>query len=513
MIRKFKITHRLFFIVGIFLVLMIVTTSLFLNGFRKTRIHSAETIQTRLLELQKSKLQVAVHSMSNSLGELIQNIPDESKEAVLRNAVDKIRFEEDSSGYYFIYKGTVNIALPIKPELVGKDLAQNKDVNGIFYVQELDKQARSGGGFVEYVFPKPNKGDQPKLGYSKMIKGTDMWIGTGIYIDNIQEAKTDLESEIKTQVSKTTTSVIIFLVLILASILPLIFVIYRSIVNPLKEAIYATNQVSNGNLSLKIKETYDDEIAQMNKALINMIAKLKDIISQLSKSALLMVNVSREFKNSSEVISSGASEQASSTEEVSATMEEISAGIEQSTVNANETEKISQQTSNGIQITHDAMASAVASMQNIADKISIITDISFQTNLLALNAAVEAARAGEHGKGFAVVAAEVRKLAEKSKIAAVEINEVSDKGVKFIEEARAKLERLVPEITRTSKLVQEIAASGKEQSTGSNQVNDALQQLSEVVQQNATSSEILATRAEELNSQAEQLKELVSFFK
>ena len=513
MIRKFKITHRLFFIVGIFLVLMIITTSLFLNGFRKTRMHSTEAIQTRLMELQKSKLKVAVHSMSNSLGKLIQNIPADSLEIVLRAAVDKIRFEADSSGYYFIYKGTVNVALPIKPESVGKDLAQTKDVNGIYFVQELDKQARSGGGFVEYVFPKPNKGDQPKLGYSEMIPGTEMWIGTGIYIDNIQDAKTALESEIKNQVSKTTTSVIIFIVLILAAILPLVYIIYKSIVNPLKEAIFKTNEVSNGNLSLAMDEAYDDEIAQLNKALVHMIGTLKDISTQISKSASLMLKISREFKNSSENISSGASEQASSTEEVSATMEQITAGIEQSTINATETESIARKTTDGIQITHDAMASAVTSMQNIAGKISIITDISFQTNLLALNAAVEAARAGEHGKGFAVVATEVRKLAEKSKVAAVEINEVSDNGVKFIEEARGKLELLVPEITRTSKLVQEIAASGKEQSSGSNQVSNALQQLSEVVQQNAASAEHLASRADELNSQAEKLKELVSFFK
>jgi methyl-accepting chemotaxis protein len=296
-------------------------------------------------------------------------------------------------------------------------------------------------------------------------------------------------------------------------ILPFVYAIYRSIVNPLKESIHIANEVSNGNLSLAFEESYNDEIAQLNIALIQMINKLRDISTQMSSSAKMMLKISREFKNSSENISSGASQQASSTEEVSATMEEITAGIEQSTINAAETERIAQNTTHGIQITHNVMVSAVASMQNIAEKISIITDISFQTNLLALNAAVEAARAGEHGKGFAVVAAEVRKLAENSKVAAVEINDASGNGVKFINEARTKLELLVPEISKTSKLVQEISASGKEQTAGSNQVNNALQQLSEVVQQNAASAEHLASRAEELNNQAEKLQKLVSFFK
>jgi methyl-accepting chemotaxis protein len=513
MIRKFKITQRLYLLVGTFLVLLVLTISLFLNGFAKTRAHSTEAIQVRLLELQKSKLEVAVHSMGQSLGELIKSIPPENHDSILRMAVDKIRFEEDSSGYYFIYKGTVNVALPIKPELVGKDLSQSKDVNGVYYVQELDKQARAGGGFVEYVFPKPNKGDQPKLGYSKFIPGTNMWIGTGIYIDNVEDARVALEGEIKSQVTRTTTSALIVILLVFAMILPFVYAIYRSIVNPLKESIHIANEVSNGNLSLAFEESYNDEIAQLNIALIQMINKLRDISTQMSSSAKMMLKISREFKNSSENISSGASQQASSTEEVSATMEEITAGIEQSTINAAETERIAQNTTHGIQITHNVMVSAVASMQNIAEKISIITDISFQTNLLALNAAVEAARAGEHGKGFAVVAAEVRKLAENSKVAAVEINDASGNGVKFINEARTKLELLVPEISKTSKLVQEISASGKEQTAGSNQVNNALQQLSEVVQQNAASAEHLASRAEELNNQAEKLQKLVSFFK
>lgn len=514
MIRRFKITHRLFFIVAIFLFLLIVTTSLFLNGFRQTRIYSTETIQAHLLELQKSKLKVAVHSMALSLGDITKDVSIDSQEIVFRSAVEKIRFEEDGSGYYFIYKGTVNVAHPVKKELISTDLGQTKDVNGVYYVKELQKQAQNGGGFVEFVFPKPGKGDQPKLGYSETIPGTEMWIGTGIYIDNIQEAKSSLENDIRNQINKTRINALIFIVLILSVILPLVFLIYRSIVNPLNEAIYKANEVANGNLAFSDdKDLYNDEISQLSRALINMAGKLKEISGEIAQSILVMLKLSKEFRNSSESISSGASQQASSTEEVSATMEEITGGIENSTKNAVETEKIALNTTSQIDITHNAMNNAVYSMQNIASKIEIITEIAFQTNILALNAAVEAARAGEHGKGFAVVASEVRKLAEKSKIAAVEIKEVSSNGVKFIEEAKDKLENMVPGINRTSTLLQEISASGQEQFTGSNQVSNALQQLSEIVQENSAAAEQLALRAVELNSQAENLKNLISFFK
>lgn len=258
-----------------------------------------------------------------------------------------------------------------------------------------------------------------------------------------------------------------------------------------------------------------------------MVNKLKNIISNIITGtdnilagASSISDSSMELSTSSQQMSQGASEQASSAEEISSSVEEMSANIQQNTDNSQETEKISATTAEGVTTVKKASNESVTSIKNISEKITIINDIAFQTNILALNAAVEAARAGEHGKGFAVVAAEVRKLAERSKISADEISVLSTSSVKVSEESEQLLTDLIPEIQKTSSLVMEITAASIEQNSGIGQINNAIQQFSTITQQNASSaeeiassSEELSSSAEELTSQANALKDLVSFFK
>lgn len=285
------------------------------------------------------------------------------------------------------------------------------------------------------------------------------------------------------------------------------------IVKPIQEAGLVVAEIAKGNLGVDIKSDRTDEIGALLNSFKFMVDKLREVISITTKVADKITTASSIINGSAQTMSDGATAQAASAEEVSSSMEEMAANIQQNTDNAQQTEKIALTAADDIGEGSKAVNDTVVSMGTIASKISIIEEIARQTNLLALNAAVEAARAGEHGKGFAVVAAEVRKLAERSQIAANEINDLSANSVKVSEKAGKLLESIVPNINNTAKLVQEITASSLEQNSGAEQVNNAIQALNHVVQQNAATAEEMAAGATELQDNAKQLKRSISFFK
>ncbi|HEY6925643.1 MAG TPA: CHASE3 domain-containing protein [Steroidobacteraceae bacterium] len=237
---------------------------------------------------------------------------------------------------------------------------------------------------------------------------------------------------------------------------------------------------------------------------------LSSVAGQIATATAQFAQAMAQVSSTAESLSQSAGQQSSSVEETSASMEQMSASITQNTGNAKVTDGIASQSATEAVRGGEAVKSTVAAMKQIAQKIGIIDDIAYQTNLLALNAAIEAARAGEHGKGFAVVAAEVRKLAERSQVAAQEISAVATNSVNLAEQAGALLERIVPGIRKTSDLVQEITAACQEQATGTAQISTAVTQLASAAQENAAASEELAVTAEEMNLQTDKLRSAVS---
>ncbi|MBT4287404.1 MAG: HAMP domain-containing protein [Deltaproteobacteria bacterium] len=320
------------------------------------------------------------------------------------------------------------------------------------------------------------------------------------------------EAEIREPINTLLISILIAGLIIGIIVAVIALFIATSIANPLAKGAALAKSVAEGDLTAQIDVNQKDEIGILSAALQNMMGKLTEIVSSIQNASNNVASGSEELSSTAQQLSQGATEQAASVEETSASMEEMGSNIQQNADNSQQTERISLKASQDAQESGKAVSEAMLAMKEIATKISIIEEISRQTNLLALNAAIEAARAGEHGKGFAVVAAEVRKLAERSQNAAGEISELSATSVDVAEKAGEMLNKLVPDIKKTSELVQEISASSTEQNSGAEQISKAIQQLDSVIQQNASATEEMASTSEELSSQAELLNDTISFF-
>jgi methyl-accepting chemotaxis protein len=291
------------------------------------------------------------------------------------------------------------------------------------------------------------------------------------------------------------------------------FMLIRGISRSLLAMQQFADSLAKGDLTASIDLEQNDEIGVLSQSMTGMRDQLRGVVQQVRTNSDALGSASQEISATAQSISQSATEQASGVEQTTTSIEELSASVKQNADNAKLT--------NGMAITAAAEAAnggeavkrTVEAMKEIADKIGLIEDIAYKTNLLSLNAAIEAALAGEHGKGFTVVAAEVRKLAENSRVTAQEINSLAKNSVKIAEDAGNLLQQMVPNIQRTADLVEEITASSEEQAQGIGQISDAVGQLDKAAQQNASGSEQLAATAEELSGQAMQLQQVMSFFK
>ena len=479
----------------------------------------------------------AMRDNIDQLGEIIENQLNESVPIERRKELEKalslvLNGDRDAYQGYVAQLLAINTDDPEKLEQYNKDSSENITQTG----ERVSEAARISGetaakiqtDFQQYFKTWEKLSRQTvQLTMEVLAQNNERKqiaaLGAGAFgemrdaIDKLGEMQDQRSLNNQTSMTESISNTILIYVLtvVFALIISIILVtvLARSILKALFSCTQLAKKISDGDLDVSLDTTRKDEIGKLMTVLISMADRLRSIVGDIQGASVNVASGSNQLSSTAQQLSQGATEQASSVEQTSASMEQMSSNIQQNADNSQQTEKISLNAAKDAQASGTAVSKAVAAMKEIATKISIIEEIARQTNLLALNAAIEAARAGEHGKGFAVVAAEVRKLAERSQNAAGEISDLSSTSVDIAEKAGEMLSKLVPDIQKTSELVQEISASSAEQNSGADQITNAIQQLDSVIQQNASATEEMASTSEELNSQADQLQDTISFFK
>lgn len=420
-------------------------------------------------------------------GAIYVGVPEKDMSLISDIFNNKTFFE---SGYPFVMNGSGEVVVHPDSELVGDNF------KGLAFADEMMANKSEAVSFVEYEW-----NGRVKRQYYTYFPAIDTYITAGFYLEEMNEV-----------VMRLRWAIIVATIIMVILVIVILQLLVKSLTKALYKGVSFSKKIASGDLTTTIDIYQKDEVGELADNLRFMSEKLKSIAAEIINGAANVSSASSQFTTATTQIAQGAQEQAASAEEISSSIEETSSMIQQNTENAMQTQSIAKSAAIGITEMSEATRKSLIAIKKIVEKIQIVNAIAEKTDILAINAAIEAARAGEHGKGFAVVAAEVRKLAETSQKAAVEINELSSTSLEVTTESERLMQQLIPDIQKTASLVQEIAAASTEQASGAEQVSGAIQQLSQVIQENSASTEEMSSTAEELNGQALALQQTVSFF-
>ena len=319
----------------------------------------------------------------------------------------------------------------------------------------------------------------------------------------------------KAYINRILTFLLLFITL--CTIITIVFItaLIRNLMNMMggepEDVASIANNISRGMLQTNLGES--DRYKGLMHSIALMAEKLNDILISIDAQSQQIALTSTHFNITSNQISTDTSNQSFSIELIRSKIEELLVEINANNQSALQSTQLSQQVHNQMQSIQSQAANSLQLSQTIGERIKIINEIAFQTKILSLNAAVEAANAGKHGLGFGVVADEVKKLAEISTEAAVEIERLAHANIEMTETVSQHITDLLPTLSKNLQLAQNIRTAGAQQELAISEISTSTEQLRNASHNNATASEEMAASAGELENLAQTLRKVVSYFR
>ncbi len=498
--------------------------------------------KNQLIESREKELTHLVENVETLIKSFYLQSPEigeEKAKVAALSAVEKLRYD-NGTGYFWINDFSAKIVLhPLKMNLNGKDLSNFKDPEGnrIFYLFAQAAQ-NPAGEYVSYFWEKPGSSKPvPKISFIKGFKPWGWAIGTGVYIDDINDIFWN------NVYNATFFFSLIIMVLVLIG-----FAIANNIIVPLQKIVKGMEKVADGHLNVQFSsDNRKDELGQLSESANRMLISFKGLINNITSSSNQLIDASQQLAKSSQQTSSDMQHQLKQSELVATSIEEVGATVQDVTKNiieaAKATEKVDTETkssntmmvktiekicamSEGLSSTSDAIIKLEEDTRQIEGVLNVIRGISDQTNLLALNAAIEAARAGESGRGFAVVADEVRTLAQRTQTSTELLQNAAHNAVSAMSDGQLQVESAINLATDTGKSMEQIeaqvsilnnmnttiATAAEQQSTVIQEVSQNIININNTTEETSNMTTINARNSDELQKTAQKIDIQLSKF-